>query len=221
MADQLALTSLCALGSQPPAAVFARWTSVALAAAEGSFFPLFLDGTGNPRLALAVSTSGPAAAVALARLKILKPENPALPRSLLVLPESDQLLINGVRPALLKVLSPGDILTIAGWHWLLVRHFRPEPEDVPAFLAEENCPVCGMPLKLSKTMLRCEKGCAYHCEDPSQPENRSSLLNCYFESRDCVICGSEKRLDDQLIPDPSSLRWLDRFEYSSNGKEDS
>lgn len=141
-----------------------------------------------------------------------------MPRSLLVLPVSQQLLINGVRPALLKVAAPGDILTLAGQHWLLVRHFRPEPEAVPAALAEENCPVCGMALLLTKTILRCVNGCAYHCEDPSQPVNRSGLLNCFFESPSCVICDTEKRLADQLIPDPSSLHWVDCFKNFVNGK---
>ena len=155
---------------------------------------------------VAENTAAQPPLVPLARLQLLKPKSPAAPPGLAIVSSAPDFRVNGLRPFLLRVAYPGDVLSLGKEDFLLVRRFRPSPQEVPAALASKPCAVCGMPLSLS-SVCHCVCGTFFHLENPQGSASSESELNCFLASPTCSICGHPRRLEAQLIPEPSSLGW--------------
>jgi hypothetical protein len=103
-------------------------------------------------------------------------------------------------------LEPGMLLSAGTHRWLVVLEWIPQPETVPAALADRPCPVCGAALKLAPV---CQCVCQRyaHLEAPDEPNNKNAL-NCFLRGP-CGLCGRIASLEPVLVPEPHD-KLLDR-----------
>jgi len=176
--------------------------NMVLGASGSSMESLVMDGEGNFSLVSSPPPGSPLEVVATFRC--IPGKSPSEIAQMYVVPSTPGFRLNGVAPVKMKAIKPGDLVTAFEKSWLVVRRFRPVPQEAPEEVRDKECYVCRNPLHIAK-VCRCLCPTFFHLEDPGGDSNGDGL-NCYLSLEHCPICGEEIHMGERLFPEPRSMR---------------
>jgi hypothetical protein len=129
--------------------------------------------------------------------------------SLVMLGQTDGILVNGVPALPMAALALKDCVVLAaGFHVFVTERVKPYDGPTPAALFGKPCPFCRLPHADGSRVAMCRCGVGYHLEpkrEGASDDDPSAPLRCFERAAKCISCSRNLTTKEYLEWEPTQL----------------